>query len=334
MINCSELFYSNDYKIIGIENKNGGGYVLLTNFWHQLIQQKTLDKQFFELINNVNSFEFFKKKDKYINLANTETCKYFGSLEELGKINDDYGYSDEFKENINHNTTKILYDHIDKSWKKKLDKIRKINFEKKENLKKPTDILIFTDSYCFSSCSLFIKSLQSTGGAIIVGFNGNPKLGIDEFDASQSASGVQAIADKEFYNLKSLGYEISGITYAESFDDSYQHPNPIPLEYTIDLVHERIPIYAPYSDDLYNDFISKASGIFKKYETNCTKNDPRLLLDDENCIFNDKRKGGHPCGEDGKWDISKCEAYYCELGYYYEQYKKQFVQMEMKVIFI
>ena len=34
MVNCSKLFYSNDYKIIGIENKNGGGIAFLYEVWH------------------------------------------------------------------------------------------------------------------------------------------------------------------------------------------------------------------------------------------------------------------------------------------------------------
>ena len=136
---------------------------------------------------------------------------------------------------------------------------------------------------------------------------------------------MEGFKDKEYYNLQSLGYEIIGITYGESFDDSYQNPNPIPREYTIYLVDERVPIYSAYSDELYNDFINKATEIFKKYETKCSKNNHRLLLDDENCNFNDNRKGGHPCGDDEKWDMSKCEAYYCELGYYYDQFKKQCV---------
>jgi len=38
MVNCSKLFYSNDYKIIGIENKNGGGIAYLYEVWHQLLQ--------------------------------------------------------------------------------------------------------------------------------------------------------------------------------------------------------------------------------------------------------------------------------------------------------
>lgn len=325
MINCSELFYSNSYKIIGLENKNGGGYLLLSNIWHQLIQQKTLDKNFFALINNEKSFEFFNKEKSYANKVNIETCKFNGNLEDFGKITDDYGYSDKFKENITHNRTKVLYDYIDKSMRKKLENIRKKNVNKKENLKNPTDIIIFTDSYCYSACSVFIKSFQNTGGAIIAGFNGNPKLGLDEFDASQSASSVEAIKDKEYYDLQSLGYIINGITFAETFDSSYQNPNPKPREYAIDLVDERVPIYAPYSDNLYNDFIKKANDIFKKYENNCNKNNTKFLLDDENCFVNDTRKGGHPCGENGEWDMTKCEAYYCQLGYYYDQFKKECV---------
>ena len=37
MIKCNELFYSNDYKIIGIENRNGGGSAALYIIWNQLI---------------------------------------------------------------------------------------------------------------------------------------------------------------------------------------------------------------------------------------------------------------------------------------------------------
>jgi len=322
MIKCSELFYSNDYKLIGIENQNGGGIAILYEVWHQLIQQKTLDKSYRSLINNEKAFEFFKKTHFYTTYANIETCKYVGSLENLGEVNDDYGYSDIFEKNIKHKRTKI-YDFLDKSWRKKIEKIRKKNLEEKKNLKKSTDILIYTDSFCFSAGSGFIKAFQNTGGAIIVGFNGNPKLGKNEFDGSQSSSSVADFREEEYYNLQSLGYNIIGITYAESFDDSYQNSNPIPREYTVDLVDERVPIYGPYSDDLYDDFINNASEIFKKYEKECNINNTRLLLDDEQCILDDKRKGGHPCGEEGKWDMTKCEAYYCEIGYYYDQIKKE-----------
>jgi len=251
MVNCSKLFYSNDYKIIGIENKNGGGIADLYEVWHQLIQQKTLDKTYRGLIRNNEAFDYFKKTGFFYSLSNVETCKYIGSLEEMGEDTDDYGTSEVFQEDIKHNRTKI-YEFLDKTWRKRLEIIRKNNFNK-TNLKNPTDILIYTDAYCFSSCSGFIKAFQNTGGAIIVGFNGNPKIeGTNEFDGSQSSSSVTDFKSQEYYELEKLGYHVFGITYSESFDDSYRDTtkSPIPREYTIDLVDRRVPIYSQYSDDI------------------------------------------------------------------------------------
>ena len=96
MIKCSELFYSNKYKIIGIENQNGGGTAPLYEIWHQLIQQKTLDKTFRSLVKNEKAFDFFDKTNFFTGYANSETCKYIGSLEELGEIEDNYGESEIF----------------------------------------------------------------------------------------------------------------------------------------------------------------------------------------------------------------------------------------------
>lgn len=45
------------------------------------------------------------------------------------------------------------------------------------------------------------------------------------------------------------------------------------------------------------------------------------MLDDEACLFKDDKKGGYPCGTDGK-NLTDCKAYYYELGYYYNQFKK------------
>ena len=64
---------------------------------------------------------------------------------------------------------------------------------------------------------------------------------------------------------------------------------------------------------------------FKKYETECSLNDPRLLLEDDTCELKEHEHGGHPCNSEGKWDLTKCEAYYCDLGYYYDQYLKKCV---------
>ena len=322
MVNCSELFYSNNNKIIGIENQNGGGSALLYEVWHQLIQQKTLDRTYRSLLKNEEIYKLFQENYFFSEFANSETCKFYSSMNEMGGITDNYGFSDEFKKNITHNRSNI-YDFLDKTWRKRLESIRKKNFLN-NNLKNPTDILIYTDSYCFSACSGFVKAFQNTGGAIIVGFNGHPKIkGTSIFDSSQSSSSVTPLPSEERYELESLGYHVYGVTYSESFDDSFRDPNPTPREYTVDIVDRRVDIYGQYSDDLYSSFISKAKDIFEEFETRCNNNNQRLILNDDNCSFDGHKKGGHPCKEDGTWDMSNCKAYYCDLGYYYDSMKDE-----------
>ena len=108
-------------------------------------------------------------------MTNVETCKYFESMEEMDNIEDNYGYSELFQEEIKHHRTK-LYEFLNQNIRKKLNNNIRNNNYKRNKLKNPTDIIIYTDSFCFSACSGFIKAFQNTGGAIIVGFNGNPKI--------------------------------------------------------------------------------------------------------------------------------------------------------------
>ena len=72
-------------------------------------------------------------------------------------------------------------------------------------------------------------------------------------------------------------------------------------------------------------FIENARNIFNEFENEnkCSKNNDKLVLDDKTCILEDHKKGGHPCGTDGKWNLTDCKAYYCELGYYYDQFQKK-----------
>jgi len=196
-------------------------------------------------------------------------------------------------------------------------------------LKKPTDIIIYTDSFSYSATSSFIKGFQYTGGAIVVGFNGNPKIGIEQFDGSQSPASVTSFEfSDEYKNLDKLGIVVSGITFAETYDDYYIQKNPIPREYLLDPVDERVDIYEPYTDDTYQLFIDKAQELFKKYNEDgeCNVKNKKLLLDPNNGVdcykFSDDQfaHGGYLCGDDGKW-TKTCKKYYCDIGYYYNQYK-------------
>ena len=325
ILQCMEKFYSNDYPIIGIENQNNGGAILLAKIFHQLLQIKTLNRMHF----SGRSTDLYKQaiKDFMSEVINIETCKPFNDIDDLmnGGITDDYSTK---SKNIFHKRTKI-FDFGNKQFIDWLYTNRKF-LNDKGHSKRPTDIIIFTDGFSFSSTSLFIKSFQKTGGAIIVGFNGNPTLSIDLFDASQSPTNVMNFQQSiEYQNLIQLGFNIAGISASESFWYNYKNKNAIPLEYDFDPIDERVDIYNAYSDDIYQDFIIKGKEIFKKYnqEKKCNKKNKKLLFDPNDgktCyIFPDDKfaHGGYECGNDGYWNEKKCKKYYCDIGYYYDTYE-------------
>ena len=193
------------------------------------------------------STDFFKKAiEAFLNdITSVETCLPFKDGDDLmNGITDDYSSN---TKNIYHKRTNI-FDFGSKQFKESIYDLRKY-INDNGFLKRPTDIIIFTDGFSFSATSIFIKAFQKTGGAITVGFNGNPKLSDDLFDASQSPTNVMDFAQSiEAQNLKQLGFFIVGISASESFSDNYKNKNAIPLEYDFDPVDERVDIYSEYSD--------------------------------------------------------------------------------------
>ena len=323
MYNCTRDFYKNDYKIIGIQNRDGGGWAHLCLIFHQLVQVKTQDRAF----KASRISEFFKQHvlEEYEGIINVETCKPFNTMDDLTtEIIDDFSTED--KELLHHRSQ--VFNYIDKDARKKLRDIRK-EFYEYGHLKRPTDIIIYTDSFSYSATSSFIKGFQYQGGAIVVGFNGNPKIGKEQFDGSQSPASVTAFEfSDEYKNLDKLGIIVSGITWAETYDDYYVDKNPYPREYLLDPVDERVDIYGPYSDDYYQLFIDKANEIFDRYNNKgkCNKNNKKLTLEplnsDECYVFEDDiyAHGGYECDDEGNWS-NICRKYYCDIGYYYNQFE-------------
>jgi hypothetical protein len=59
-----------------------------------------------------------------------------------------------------------------------------------------------------------------------------------------------------------------------------------------------------------------------------SKNKKLILQKDNECLTIDGLEhahGGYKCGSDNKWNTSKCEPYYCDIGYSLDQYKKECV---------
>ena len=330
--NCTEMFYTNDYKIVGIESHNRGGVVKLGYYFLQLLQVKILPTLHIstlktELMKNYveADIEIIKIDPDMYQRINIETCEPFQKFDDMKEIVDDYG------DNITHRRTQY-FGVFNSSDLKKFKKIREKYYELNK-LKRPTDIIIFTDAYSFSTTSFFVKGLQETGGVITVGYFGNPKSN-KTMDASQCPSFIGTFENSVYHKqLKERGYEIGQITIYESYNYTYQVQNPIPRDYIINPVDERVDIFEHYNDNLYDKFINEAQKIFTKYneENQCNPNNLDLLYDPNNkrecyTFENDEHAhGGYECNyTTGNWS-NKCKPYYCDIDYYFDKYQNKCV---------
>ena len=319
--NCTEEFYNNSYPIVGIESRNPGGNVIASVIVRQLIQVKILQR----VHESIRYSDFIKNNIDVmgVKLYDVKTCEKLKDFEEI---------IDHYEGGIEHHRTQLTQ-RVNSSFIKRLKEKRQRYYEY-NHLKKPTEILIFTDFYSYSTTSFFIKGLQETGGAIIVGFKGNPKSN-ETLDASLSPSGALTSLSKTEIgkNLSECGFQMNCITFRESFNYSYQGPNPIPREYQINPVDERVNIYQRYDDSLYDDFIAEAKRIFKKYNEDKQCNPDNLLLtyepDDNECYtFSNisHAHGGYECDKENKTWSNTCKPYYCDIGYYFDNYQNKCIK--------
>ena len=329
ILECIDLFYSNDYPIIAIETLNGGGYGFIPLLQHQMMQMRSTNRAYISYGLNEKTKEYLKLFD--FDGINQETCKKITSLEDFEEITDYYDYNGL---NISHKRTNTI-DEVPLSMRKAMNNYRE-QYKNSTYLKKPTDIIIFTDAYSYSATSLLIKSFQNTGTGIIVGYYGNPTIkGTHLFDGSQASSSVTDLSRiNTSENLLNLGIILGGVTYIESYDISkFPKNNPIPEEYQIYPVDERVEIYSPYSDEIYDKFIEEGLRIHNKYnnENECNPNNEKLLLHDEKCnTFSESglenAHGGYKCNKDGIWDDGNCFPYYCDIGYFYDREQNKCVE--------
>ena len=325
VLNCTKEFYNNSYPIIGIENDNNGGDIQFGLYLGQLLQIKIAQRTYFSMKNSELIKIIFEEKINTLNIINKETCKPFNNFNEMIGVQDDYG------NNISLNRTKV-FQIFNQSILSQINKIRK-EIYKINNLKKPTDIIIFTDGFSLGTSSFFIRNLQERGGAIIVGYKGNPKSD-DIFYGTQSISSFNSFKDTDIYkSLKECGFIIKEISFYLSYDDSYQKKSPIPKEYNLIPIDERVNIYHKYNDSYYDKFIDKALEIFDKYnkQKKCNKNNLLIKFDPNDMktcykFKNDEHAhGGYQCNENGTWsDI--CSPYYCDIGYIFDNYNKKCIK--------
>jgi len=202
--------------------------------------------------------------------------------------------------------------------------------------KKPTEIIIYTDGYSYSATSVFIKSLYHFGGAITVGFNGDPDSDKNNFDASQSPTFVLSFEDlyliPAYEILEGYGFYFDQLSFGPYYKNKFIEENTnvdYPEEFQVTPVDERVDIYDGYDDTQYQKFIDKAKQIFKKYneDNECNPNNKNLKMLNNECDknFNEYTYGGYECGDDGKWS-NICKPFYCHKNYYFDYVKQKCVK--------
>ena len=315
---CHGNFTENNYPVIVIESLNGGGYFQISKLMQQMVQDLMQPKNYFSVIHNSNTKNFlYDNKDSFIFVNDDETKNL--TIEEFY---DDVVYENYGDVTIERSRQRLLVDL-------NFESMVKENIFKRNKTKKPTDIIIFTDGLSFSATSVFIKKLYYFGGAILVGYSGNPEL--DSFDASQNPSFVltNLTGIKGFNELVKRGFYFPQIPIGSLFRNVYdKNSENVPEEFTVNFIDERIDVYNNYNDQLYENFVAEAKKIFKKYESHCNPNNTYLNFLNENCSFDDIHlHGGYKCGKDGKWNET-CVPFYCDENYYFEPVSQKCVLLK------
>ena len=315
MYKCFSLFYSNEYKLIIIEDRNDGGKTELCYPCAQYVRPKILKP----IITTLKSTQLLKETFFLTDeMLNPETC--FPYTEKDNILDGTEETYNDGSNSVKHKKTKEI-DSFN-IYEKKIMEKKRIEFLKTGKTKKSTEVLVFTDGAAFSCGSDFIRELQIYGYGIIVGFNSKPDLKKSDFDASQSNSGVEKFEHSNYSkNLEKLGFT-PYITDTEKFDPNDKSSPKVPMEFKIYPVDEISNIYIKYEDDIYDRFIEEAKRIFDNYNDlengKCNPDNKFLFYETEDCdkkLTINKAHGGYLCGNDGKWNTSNCIATYCEQGF-------------------
>ena len=313
---CMELFDSNDYPIIIILPHNGGGSgPFAMDLVNGLSKSPTFETSSFKI---TNTSEYLARLVYCGTNKDPQTCEPRCGMFSLN-LGDWYNkpttieYIDQSGNKYEHVVTqlsKLEYDY------KKEQRLREL-----KNKRDPTEIIIFTDGYCYSACSVFVKSMKENGAAIVVGYGGNPNSKYDDvFDDGQSPANVldDDIFDvifnyysnyKQYIKLREyLGISMS-ISCLETFEKNFKFDETIPREFIVEQVDERIKTIHKYSDDDLDSFIEEGLNIIKKYKTKCNYNNEKLVKMDDSCNSNNT-EGGFICGKNNEW-TNECKTTMC-----------------------
>ena len=321
---CMMAFSRNEYPIVLIDDIDLGGIEHLSQSLLELMSPLSSSVKIPLYYKNTNITSQYLGKNNTMSLVNYNTCEFVTGNELFEKgISVDYG-------NKESEVLSQPYMIFPKIFRDMVDKLK----ASYKNKRKPTDIIVLTSGFSFSSAGLMLKFLQYYGMGIAVGYFGHPNKADVPYD-----SGIHPTSyfqhnellemSEDYRNLfEKYKYQIQMPSSRIHYDPRDINNTSTPLEYIMTPVDEIAPIYEFLNADNYNKFVSFAKKILEKYKTECNPNNKNLILLDSECdksFGNNYTHGGYECGSDGKWNKTQCVASACELGFIFDHVSKSCV---------
>jgi len=308
LVECIQGFDKNDKPITIILNENGGGYAAL-RLVTQYLLMPSYDAHTNRAIRKTERSKQVLMDGYYRNFGPiSDNCENFTNVTALEFWKEEI--RDNFGNGVIHVRTKRMTETVTEIYSNFLPYTMK-------KQRKPTEIIVATDGFCFSACSVFVKNCITLGSAIITGY-GTTTPGDELFVASQCPSSVISPTsyNRTLYNLTSPTGLSFRTTFTETYNVSRDMKEIIPGDYEVFRIDAHCGYNVTHNPDKAS-LVKATQKIYERFKTECNPKNRHLLLVTENCTSNDRHAlySGHPCGANGLWDTTKCRISACEAGY-------------------
>jgi len=309
LVECVENFDENDKPITVILSKNRGGASSVRELVEYLLMPTTVSTPYVYAAKKTPVSRFIAVNGDYIYFSSPDKCENSVKYDVVQFWNPtEY---DDFGDGVIHTRTKKFYMS---EW---ISFYPFAKYALKKHIRKPTEIILATDGFCFSSCGFFVNDFIRSGSAIVSGY-GVTMPGDELFAAGQCPSSV--INPGDFYSdLKGLNTKFGLIfrtTYLESYNISEKMNEKIPGDYDILRIDKHCGYYKNLKP-ITADLLKQTTAVYEEFKTKCNPLNKRLFLVTDECKSKDSNAlySGYMCGSNGEWDKATCKISSCKPGY-------------------
>ncbi|ELP93711.1 hypothetical protein EIN_432730 [Entamoeba invadens IP1] len=301
--NCMKFFDTNTHPILVVLPNNGGGYVSAEDYLYKLLFPSTYyTKRYIARINETTEKVM---KGGFVNSLIDPLTNTLRSRDQQFLIT---GKLTEWYSNPQTDTYgDVLYTHTQPSY---LNSPSSGTYQMK-NVRKSNEIIVMTDHFCFSACSLFAKNVVEKKSAITATYSGLPTSTFRVVGESPTV----VIKDEEITRNYNVDLGTFGLSMKISFMPSLPSDESdfVPNEYRTHQPEEYVDIDSfEDTESSVMEFIKAAIQIYENHQIQC--NDNQTKKDDRCKESSDSESWGSLC-INGVFNPEQCEFIECREGY-------------------